>query len=116
MDAPAAEPVDATIWLFKQDTPGHVDWLTAFRQGEETDRGRIRCPLCEWQPHPSSSWRCSRVDLPEGFLGGCRTVWNTFATHGRCPGCRYQWRWTKCLRCDAWSLHDDWYADPPEPR
>ena len=36
--------------------------------------------------------------------------WNTFATRGLCPGCQHQWRYTSCLECAAWSLHEDWYA------
>ena len=105
-----------TMWLFKPDTPVRLDWPTAFKLHDEDAYGRIRCPMCEWRPGPSSSWCCSRVDRPEGFYGGCGTVWNTFSTHGRCPGCQYQWRWTKCLRCDGWSQHEDWYAEPEEPR
>jgi hypothetical protein len=42
---------------------------------------------------------------------GCDTVWNTFETHARCPGCAKQWRETQCLLCHAVSLHDDWYHD-----
>src|SRR6188474_465085 len=112
MTAASDEPCEAALWLLKRDTPGRVDWRPAFKLRHDRDRGRIRCPLCDWRPRRSSSWCCSRVDRPEGFLGGCGTVWNTFSTRGRCPGCQYRWRWTKCLRCDGWSLHEDWYLEP----
>jgi hypothetical protein len=28
-----------------------------------------------------------------------------------CPGCAHQWRYTACLRCEGWSLHEDWYVE-----
>ena len=87
-------------------TPGTVEDV-------EDDDGfsKIRCPLCQWQPTPSSAWMCfSGEGTPEPFFGGCGTIWNTFATRGRCPGCAHQWLWTSCLRCHGWSLHEDWYA------
>ena len=58
----------------------------------------IRCPRCGWQPGPSDRWRCS-----------CETVWNTFDTGGRCPGCSHQWTMTACLACHEWSPHLAWY-------
>jgi hypothetical protein len=73
----------------------------------------IRCPLCRWQPTPSSRWTCVSSNSPEPFFAGCGTTWNTFLTRGLCPGCRHQWRWTSCLRCAGWSLHEDWYEDGP---
>ena len=69
----------------------------------------IRCPRCGWRPLPSSRWCCDGFDTPESFEG-CGTVWNTFATGGRCPGCGHRWLWTSCLHCAEWSPHDDWYA------
>lgn len=75
----------------------------------------IRCPHCTWQPRPTSRWLCSDSPPPEGFRGGCGTVWNTFDTRGLCPGCGHQWRWTTCLRCYQWSLHEDWYVTDPTP-
>jgi hypothetical protein len=51
---------------------------------------------------------------PEPPFKGCGTVWNTFLTKGRCPGCSHQWRWTSCLQCQQWSLHDDWYEKPDD--
>jgi hypothetical protein len=76
-------------------------------------RARIRCPLCEWQPTAQSQWACVGDGTPEPFFGGCGTIWNTFETRGRCPGCRHQWTWTSCLRCHGWSLHEDWYDVTP---
>ena len=74
---------------------------------------RIRCPLCEWQPTATSVWACYSEGTPEPFFGGCGTVWNTFETKGRCPGCAHQWQWTSCLSCHGWSRHDDWYVEEP---
>lgn len=62
----------------------------------------IFCPVCAWRPRSTSRWVCR----PH-----CGTVWNTFDTHGRCPGCNRQWRETCCLSCQGWSPHDDWYHD-----
>ncbi len=75
---------------------------------ERDSFSRIRCPLCAWTPTPSSVWSCRGNGTPEPFFG-CGTVWNTFATKGKCPGCTHQWTWTSCLRCAGWSLHRDWY-------
>ncbi len=79
------------------------------RENDETGFERIRCPLCEWRPSPSSTWCCYAEATPEPPFPWCGTQWNTFSTHGCCPGCRHQWRWTSCVRCAGWSLHDDWY-------
>ncbi len=79
-------------------------------EDEVSDFSRIRCPLCKWQPDAASRWCCADCWHPEYFFGGCETVWNTFDTRGLCPGCGHQWRWTVCLRCSGWSLHEEWYA------
>jgi DNA-directed RNA polymerase subunit RPC12/RpoP len=71
----------------------------------------IRCPLCSWRPAPSSRWSCVCEGTPEPHFEGCGTVWNTFSTRGRCPGCGHQWLWTTCLRCGQPSLHEDWYEE-----
>jgi hypothetical protein len=63
---------------------------------------RIYCPRCEWAPGPHDRWMCAP---------GCRTVWNTFETRGRCPGCAKRWLVTQCLTCLVASLHEDWYHD-----
>jgi hypothetical protein len=111
-ESPPAPPLQA----LKRDPARRFDEVSAPERDDEEAFSRIRCPLCAWQPHPSSRWRCARVDAPEGFPGGCGTSWNTFSTRGRCPGCQHQWRWTKCLRCDDWSLHEAWYVDPEQPK
>jgi hypothetical protein len=49
------------------------------------------------------------MGAPEFFDGGCGHAWNTFETGGRCPGCRYQWRFTSCLSCGVASPHLEWY-------
>jgi hypothetical protein len=80
------------------------------RERAESFNG-IRCPLCSWEPSTAHRWSCYWKGTPEPFFSACGTVWNTFATKGRCPGCNHQWRWTSCLRCGQWSLHDDWYHE-----
>jgi hypothetical protein len=80
-----------------------------FGADEAPDYGRIRCPLCRWRPRASSRWYCIDCGHPEYFDAGCGTAWNTFDTRGRCPGCGHRWRYTACLSCDGWSLHEDWY-------
>ena len=67
--------------------------------GSGPEEPRIRCPKCHWSPRPESRWSCK-----------CGHIWNTFDTGGVCPGCLYQWKITKCLRCKEWSAHSDWYT------
>lgn len=74
------------------------------------DYSKIRCPKCCWQPKSSSLWYCCDCDFPEYFYNGCDTAWNTFDTFGKCPTCQHQWKWTTCLFCGEWSLHEDWYV------
>jgi hypothetical protein len=90
----------------KESVEKIVDTLGA---DDEAEFSGIRCPLCQWRPSRSSRWGCVADGTPEPFFESCGTVWNTFATGGRCPGCQHQWRWTSCLRCEGWSLHIDWY-------
>jgi hypothetical protein len=110
--APPSAPVDSTVhpqWLLKKGpTPDRPQVQPGKPEDDEAFR-RIRCPLCDWQPTASSRWHCDSSETPEPPFPGCGTVWNTFSTRGRCPGCRHQWRWTSCLRCEGWSLHEDWY-------
>jgi predicted amidophosphoribosyltransferase len=63
---------------------------------------KIYCPLCEYRPSASDRWQCRP---------GCHTVWNTFETRARCPGCSKQWRDTWCPACGVQSPHEDWYHD-----
>ncbi len=63
---------------------------------------KIHCPLCAYRPHAGDRWICSP---------GCSTIWNTFETRARCPGCSKQWRVTACPSCDVSSLHEEWYHD-----
>ena|SRR5215203_6672743 len=79
------------------------------RDDDEEGFERVRCPLCEWRPSPSSTWCCNGEGTPEPPFTWCGTLWNTFATRGRCPGCQHQWKWTSCLQCHGFSLHVDWY-------
>jgi hypothetical protein len=76
---------------------------------EDEDLNGIRCPKCSWRPMQSDRWCCLTLDTPEPPFDFCMTTWNTFSTHGRCPGCQHQWMWTSCLRCEQWSLHEEWY-------
>jgi hypothetical protein len=66
---------------------------------------RIRCPKCDWEPDESCRWLC---DV-------CSTKWNTFDTHGECPGCGKVYKETSCFArkggCGQMSLHDDWYEE-----
>ncbi|MEJ7604445.1 MAG: hypothetical protein WKG01_41705 [Kofleriaceae bacterium] len=70
------------------------------KPGSPTDAGnrKIRCPRCLWQPGRHDLWACA-----------CGHTWHTFDTRGICPACDAAWRDTQCLRCQAWSRHDDWY-------
>jgi hypothetical protein len=104
------------MWLLKRESTPDVDTTIDLDLDENESQVRIRRPLCEWQPRISSRWRCLRTPSPEGFFGGCGTVWNTFSTRGRCPGCQHQWRWTHCLRCHRWSSHEDWYEEQDDTR
>jgi hypothetical protein len=97
--------------LLKRDTRPADPIITLGRQEDDDEhvfRG-IQCPLCAWQPTPSSRWRCDASAAPEPYFQGCLTEWNTFTTRGRCPGCGHEWAWTSCLRCSGWSRHEDWY-------
>jgi len=76
---------------------------------EEDLFNRVRCPLCGWRPDSTSRWCCDPSVSPEPSFPGCGTIWNTFSTRGQCPGCDHRWRWTSCLSCAGWSLHEDWY-------
>jgi hypothetical protein len=106
---PSASGTAEPLQLLKLDRGLELDNLiVSFLDDEESFEG-IRCPLCLWRPSASSLWCCASTGTPEPFVGGCGTSWNTFATRGRCPGCSHQWQWTSCLRCAAWSLHEDWY-------
>lgn len=95
----------------RQTVPDAGEHLADKRaEDERPASARIRCPLCDWRPTPSSEWCCDGTFTPESPFPGCGTVWNTFETFGRCPGCGHQWQWTSCLRCGGWSLHEDWYV------
>lgn len=63
----------------------------------------IRCPKCNWQPDGLPHWQCT-----------CGTVWDSFETAARCPGCGKVWEDTQCVSpqyggCTQWSPHLDWY-------
>ena len=88
--------------------------LAIVRLTEEDAFHGVRCPLCAWRPDASSRWCCEPGQSPEPPFPGCLTVWNTFSTRGQCPGCDHQWRWTSCLSCSGWSLHEDWYESADE--
>lgn len=103
------------LWL---KAPVKIDerLITAIERHESEAFAGIRCPLCAWQPEASSRWCCEAANSPEPVFQGCGTVWNTFTTRGTCPGCSHQWMWTSCLRCDGWSLHEDWYDQGEDRR
>lgn len=60
----------------------------------------IYCPHCMFRPAALDRWECAP---------GCGTLWNTFWTHGVCPGCGHAWQHTQCLACFETSLHEAWY-------
>jgi hypothetical protein len=68
---------------------------------------KIHCPTCEWRPSARDRWMC---------VPTCATIWNTFDTHGKCPGCAKQWTVTACLACGVYSPHEDWYHDEAPER
>ena len=77
-------------------------------------RGTVRAhpvSAVPWQPPESTLWACQSFGTPEPYFGGCGTLWNTFSTGGKCPGCSHQWKWTSCPHCHDWSLHEDWYEE-----
>jgi hypothetical protein len=102
--------IHGVLQLLKKPEPrGRLETIERSDEEEDDKFEGIRCPLCEWRPKPSSTWCCSVHDTPEPKFDGCGTSWNTFTTRGRCPGCQHQWKWTSCLSCHGWSLHEDWY-------
>ena len=105
-------------YSFLKRTPQADDLIEKAIEKEKADDlfGRIRCPLCRWQPQKTSLWWCADTDYPEYFYQGCFAAFNTFSTGGKCPGCGHQWRWTSCLRCACWSRHEDWYENGDEQK
>src|SRR5687768_9879589 len=97
------------LLLLKHERTVHPITIDVWEPANDEFSG-VRCPLCGWRPETSSLWSCSAYGTPEPDFVGCGAIWNTFATRGCCPGCTHQWLWTSCLRCDGWSLHEDWYV------
>ena len=79
-------------------SPSREPAIEPAKRDADSGLGRIRCPLCHWEPSADSRWSCN-----------CRHLWNTFDTGGICPGCLKQWKRTMCLQCHRWSNHSDWY-------
>jgi len=105
-----AHLLPVALWALLKDDRA-PDLIIVDNEGPADEDGfsTIRCPLCEWRPSNSSRWCCDSRGTPEPPFAACGTAWNTFSTSGRCPGCSHQWKWTSCLRCAGWSLHEDWY-------
>lgn len=99
------------LWLFQGKLKPTETTEKSPADEKAQDFSRIRCPFCNWRPDTSSRWFCGDCDYPEYFFDGCGMAWNTFSTRGVCPGCGHQWRWTICLRCCRWSLHEQWYEN-----
>jgi len=63
----------------------------------------VSCPKCGWEPNEGDIWVCDE----------CRIKWNTFNTHGKCPGCGKVFIDTQCRArtggCGQLSLNADWY-------
>jgi hypothetical protein len=110
-----SEPMVPQYLFLKDDRAAKKLIVTVTKKGADEEFNRIRCPLCAWQPTPSSRWCCEVGGTPEPFFEGCGMIWNTFSTRGRCPRCSHQWRWTSCLRCHRASLHNDWYEQRGRP-
>ncbi len=74
-----------------------------FRVTMIIDGSYISCPKCGWEPDENCQWVC---DV-------CNTKWNTFETHGKCPGCNKVFEDTGCSRskggCGEMSLNAEWY-------
>lgn len=98
-------------WQLKKADAPRIDTTQKTDNAKDTVGQRIRCPHCGWQPDSTSRWLCESSPGPEPPFRSCGTVWNTFETGGRCPGCTHQWQWTTCLHCAEWSPHLDWYEN-----
>ena len=90
------------------------DIITKILRDDAERRNAIRFPRCGWHPSASSRWTCNAEQTPEPVFHGCGTVWNTFDTRGRCPGCQHHWQWTSCLSCGEWLPHLEWYEQSGE--
>jgi hypothetical protein len=70
------------------------------------DGANVSCPFCGWKPQEGDLWVCDE----------CKTKWNTFQTHGKCPGCDKQFIDTQCKKssggCGQVSLNVEWYNSP----
>jgi hypothetical protein len=66
------------------------------------DNVEIYCPKCHWEPDGKPYWRRN-----------CGTVWDTFSTGARCPGCQKVWGYTICPKkpdgCGSRDPHLGWY-------
>ncbi len=103
------------LYLLQKDPSSTVKPTPATKlEDAPSDFSRIRCPQCKWQPKAHHLWQCTPCATPEYFQGGCGTLWHTFDTKGKCPGCKYQWKYTKCMFCSRWSLHQEWYVKSDE--
>lgn len=99
--------------LFLKDNRAPTEIIVDDVEQDEDDQIHgIRCPHCRWRPSSSDRWCCECAFTPEPPFNSCGTSWNTFETRGRCPGCQHQWKWTSCIRCHKWSLHEAWYEAP----
>lgn len=88
-----------TVFLLRRSSGGAVTARPIEVPGAGTGGVRIRCPRCGWEPGKDDRWLCL-----------CGHVWNTFDTGGVCPACAFEWEYTACHRCHAWSRHGEWYA------
>lgn len=106
---------DESVLLLRRSDPSRDVPIVLPFQHDSVEHGRrVRCPRCHWEPAKFDRWICTSQGAPEYFDLGCGTAWNTFDTHGQCPGCRHQWQWTSCLACHEWSPHEEWYEDVGE--
>ena len=110
---PQGDSTPSRMWqLLKRQTEDDIRLDTEDKESDGEGTIRIRCPLCFWQPSASSRWTCDcSGGTPEPPFDACGTVWNTFDTRGKCPGCAHQWIWTTCLHCRVSSRHGEWYDE-----
>jgi hypothetical protein len=95
-------PSDLPLLAKHEVPPSDAELETVIRLGDRTGGVRVRCPVCAWVPKATDRWSCR-----------CGHAWNTFDTGGVCPACRFHWAITQCLRCHAFSPHEDWYVREP---
>jgi hypothetical protein len=63
-----------TLYLLKGTLARDAVVRDRDRLDDDSDQGRIRCPVCAWRPTASSRWTCHVGDTPEPPFDACGTV------------------------------------------